>query len=514
MSKKRRASGKNERLNKNRLERRSAQKKKTLKAFFVVLAALVLTAALAVGGYFAALGVKNLIDDSGSGLRKKVYYSSEHFKVDGAMLSYCFYDTLLTENVYEDFDIRNPNELKSMYFTDEDGTENPEYTRYRYYAELSASRIRSCMYYAEAALDHGLSLDERDLAFIDAKLSAIENSAALQGKSAKDYLFANYGRGVNLSDVRRVLELRALSDKDMAYVYCGESVSAEEIASYISENDDLRYYCTDYILFGYMYSADREPTAEERARDEEKIRALAACESEEAFLALCRTYIAEEHEGDHNYTDEDLDDDVEACRVDGRALERSTSPVEKWIFDFSRKAGDTYLALGQTSNGAIYMVRPAYSIDLPQKAVRIVKIAYENYARTSEASAAFKAVENAWIGSRMTEEDFISLVRRYSEDLLTAGMDGLEKDTASDTAFNGMISEWLSGAEPGGVASFSDSEGLYLVFCTGAGAVRSEIDAEKAIRGQKYYAAVNGYSSAYKVDVLNDNVSDLPPLKK
>ncbi len=511
MGKQQAKKNKDERLAANKKRKAEEQKKQTAKAVIVTLTAIILAAALIAGGIFTARAIGNAYADSGKSYRKLEVYKTTHFKADAAMLSFCFYEYLSQYSVLGQMNVKTPEDLKGLTF--ESGGKE---TYYQYYSELTASQLEKAMLFAEAAVASGLSLEEKDNARIEAKLSAIENAAMLAGKKTKDYIFENYGRGVKISDIRKVYEIRALSDKNLDAVYNAQTVSEKEIQQYISENDDLKYYRVDYYIFDFVIGNLSNNEENKKRHDEcyAKAQKLAECKTAEEFETLARQYLQEEYKDDPDFTDADLEALMRSMKVEKRAIDKnSKSTVDQWIFDFSRKTGETMAVDGEKSVGTVFMIKPAYSVDEPQKAVRVISIRNSNYARPSEANTAMKEIEKQYEAGAKTEEAFSALAREWSEDGLTAPLGGYTAETYSETTFNQMIASWLEEAKPGETMSFTSEEGRYFVYFCGNGETRSVIEAQNALKSNKYKAVINGYYALYAPEAHLEYVGTVAPLK-
>ncbi len=490
--------------------RQSASEKGSAKFTVILLCSVLLVAALIAGGVFAVQGITDLYADSGRAYRNKEVFRTEHLKVDAAMLSYCFYEYLYENNVLEDLNLKRPEDLKNMGF--ETGGEDTYHT---YYSELTASRMEAALIFAEAALASGQTLDEADQKRIENKLSAIENSAKSAGMKVKDYLSENYGRGIKLSDIRNVLEIRALSDKNMNDVYNAQTVSDEEIRTYISQNDDLKYYRVDYYIYDFVIG--NKDTAEENQKlhDEAYAKAelLAACKTEKEFEELCRRLLQEEHKDDSSFTDADLEALVKSCKTTGRAVEKNArGTVDQWLFDFARKEGDTLAVDGEKSVGAVFMIKPAYSVDEPQKAVRVIQLDFDNYLRPSDAVSAMKDLQALFEAGNKTEKAFAELAVQHSEDFLNAPGGGYIADTYTNTVFNRMIASWLSEAQKGDTSSFTSDDSVYFVYCCGEGETRSVTDARNALKSQKYRSVTETYHTRFPDEANMEYVGTIAPL--
>lgn len=176
---------------------------------------------------------------SGVKLRSESAYSTEHFKVDGAMLTY----------MYEELASRYFYSLYSMWANA--GLDASQYYSMIYnsaYSQASSAiktNVKAYLAACEAAYDEGMTLSDSNKKLIDKTIDNIKQTAKDSNKS----ISALYGnKGVNESDIRRALELQLLASQytNAKSDSLRTSMTDEEIEKYLNDNKSL-FYKGDYV---------------------------------------------------------------------------------------------------------------------------------------------------------------------------------------------------------------------------------------------------------------------------
>ncbi len=490
-----------ERLQNKKLQKQEQKKKKTRKILIITTSIILIVALLTATAVVAVNLIDNIIKDSGDRYRETVVFESEHYTVNAAMMSYFFYD-MLYGGILEEYDAKKPEDLKEIDYGS-DGNSN----LYDYFSEYAATRMRNYLLYAEAAIDNEISLNEAELSEIENRLASFATAAAALGSSEEDYIFGNYGRGINKTDIRAVLELTALADKQLSVLYNEQTATAEEVADYIAEADAMKYYRVDYYMVDLSIDVDQEDGAYQKEHDRIKAltEELAECHSLEAFLEKAKEIYTKEYtDKDGNLTIEgSVDDLIQGCFFEAEQVERVTDDsnvIDEWVYDFAREAGDTLSVDGKRSLAALFMVKPAYSVDTPVTAVRYIAIDARNYLQTSNALAKLNSLKKD-AEQNLTEEHFIELAKQYSEDAMNASKGGLCEDTYAEDSFCKAIATWLTDSKKGDLTTVTVGNCYYLVYNIGEGRTRSEIDAELSVISQKYTKALESYTKDIEISL-------------
>ena len=462
------------------------KKDKSLIALYIL--AGVLTLGLAVFGVVMAVrAIYQSYLDSGSKYRNDVILRTEHYELNGAMLSYRFYDAYYSGSFNDGYD--DPDKLRSV-ASPADGM-----TLFEYDAQLTILSMASTMRYAEAATKNGYALSEKDEQFIENRIEGLKIEATNSGVQLDEYLSARYGRGVNADDVRALLKLEKMAEKQYTADEIGVRVSEEEIDAYLATADLSGYQRIDFYivnLTGGVKDSDDEITkAQKRQNAFDKAARLAQCTSLEEFRALALTYLKEDYADDATITAEEIEN---ILNVDDHLVGRQILKVaeddpasSKWLYDPARKTGDAY---AETTEPAVYYIdRAAYSIDAPNDAYLVLSLRYDNYPTRSAALAALNGIVEEYEQGARTEEAFRALVKKYDQNAVSAYKEGYYDNTAAASSFNTLLDNLKSSVEGGTVVGqvyeVYGQTGLYYVYYLGKAGMRTRIEAREALIGRK-----------------------------
>lgn len=133
-------------------------------------------------------------------------------------------------------------------------------TWFDYFLAGTIDQTEQMLAMCEEAKHYGMSLNESDIAQIEAELSTIELYAQLNGLSTTGYLSIYYGTGVQLKDVRNVLEISQLAGKfaNQRMQELKDSLTDDQIADYYEENKATYDVYMDYV--GYKWTATFKPS--------------------------------------------------------------------------------------------------------------------------------------------------------------------------------------------------------------------------------------------------------------
>ena len=216
----------------------------------VVAAVILLTC---VFGVLAANGVI---------MRYRYPVRSENYKFSANMMSYLYktqYQSFTSQysSYISYFSLDTSSSLKDQKFGDTSsgyGYETQflgkfEGTWFDYFMNLATEQAKQTLIYCEEADARGITLDDADMAEIDQSIETIKSTAAMYGYTANSYVSNMYGKGVNLKDVRRVMELSTLAQKCLLDI-------SEEITNGISDEDIKNAYTATpdkFDLIDYSY---------------------------------------------------------------------------------------------------------------------------------------------------------------------------------------------------------------------------------------------------------------------
>ncbi|MBQ9778009.1 MAG: hypothetical protein IJW22_03695 [Clostridia bacterium] len=280
--------------------RKNAKKNKSMPTWAGTAIVLVALVALVLAVTFIVLQTR------GTFLRMRVVAESENYEITVPMMSYLLYtqyeDVVAKNREYaESFKEMLGDSYSASMFPISGGEKGDnldiskglreqiyerktaadgstiEKTWFDYFAEVARSKAQQMLVMCEKAKAIGMSLDEDDIATIDAQISMIELYAQIYGYTTSGYLSSMYGDGVSTKDVRNMLEISQLSGKYAALKLeeFENGVDSDRINNHYNDNKELYDVYMDFL--GYTFTATFEPSkktdADEKAAENEANKA-------------------------------------------------------------------------------------------------------------------------------------------------------------------------------------------------------------------------------------------------
>lgn len=364
--------------NRNRQERtedmtlnpqKYVQKKKSnsgakVGAIIAVVIALLLVVVIAV----------NLVASSGLLLRMSTAAESDDYEVDGAMMSYLVHAAFSNHYSYmmqiaEAYGIDvsylltydTSVSLKAQYQDQATGT-----TWFDYFADTAKQQAETMLVYCQAAKAAGVALDAEEVDAIDASIKSLEEgilayveqaTAAGMTVSYDSYMRQNYGEGVKMSDIRKVMELQQLAAKYEGMIREEKlaAITDGDVASYY-ESNKLTYQVADYI--SYKFEAKKGTTddaadvyAADKADIDAIVETLKGAASQEEFEQLLKDYLTEKFTAEYTETNyasyladaEGATDEEKEAAAKAKLEEEVAKAVEKDM-EALATTGKTYTA--------------------------------------------------------------------------------------------------------------------------------------------------------------------------
>ena len=297
-----------------------------------------------------------------------------------------------------------------------------------YFKEEAVNNMKFVHAASKAAKADGMSLDSDDNATIQANVDSIKSAASAAGYSYGSYLKAVYGQYMSNSVLKSCLEDQILASK-YATKYSEDNFvyTDEEIEAYYEENKNS-YDLVDGAYVSVSGTPEAKTDADGNtveATDEEKQAAMdEARETAEAILA--------EVEGG-------ADLETAAGKYDrasytgGTEMTTSTGTAGEWLFDESRRPGDTEM-LADEENSRYYVAafNSRKRNEAPDYNVRHILVTAENLdlpdgetATEEQLTARAQEILDSWDG---TEHGFAKLAGEYSQDGGSNANGGLYED--------------------------------------------------------------------------------------
>lgn len=255
---------------------------------------------------------------------------------------------------------------------------------------------------------------------------SLRSAASEVGMTVKDFVRDNFGPYATLSRISGFVKESIYVSKYYDSVMDSRMPSDEEAENYYNDNKD-DYDSVDYRLLTVEAKLSEAPAEEETA-------AAMAAAKEEAEAALVK--VASEGELNENMT-----------------ADYVPYLLEDWLFDSSRKAGDTTVIENTLSN-SYYVVafENRYLDNTPTVSIRAI-ITAKDSAQT---------ILDEWKAGDATEESFAEICDKYNDPSLISATGGL-LESVRPAMMTGDMEEWLSDSarKAGDAAVISPEEDEY-----------------------------------------------------
>lgn len=478
-------------------EQKEAKKLKLYTAAFVVVLAVLVVVALAVG-------ISQAVANSGIRERKTVAMTVGDETVSSAEMSYFFSD--YCRNYYSQnstflqylMDPSSP--LDSQVYNPETGE-----TWADFLLEMAQDNVRSIYALSAAAEAAGHTLSEDEEASVENTISTMRLYAQLYGFSdLESYLKAMYGKGSTEESYREYCLRSALAGS--YYTAYSESLTYDDAALREAEKDNFDTY-SSFTYNSYYLSTSRfleGGTTDENGTttysDEERAAASAAAEAAVKTLTDPETITSPEA----------LDEAIAALSInqgsetsvastiyEDKLYTSIDSDVAAWLAG-SRKEGDL-TAIAKTSvstddSGAEVTTVSGYYVvwfvsrndnKAPLDNVRHILVAFEGGTTDSNGSTTYSDEEKAaarteaesilaqWKAGDKTEDSFAALATEKTDDTASAETGGLYEDISPASNYVTAFKEWAldDSRKPGDTGIVETEYGYHVMYYCGESAL-------------------------------------------
>ena len=316
-----------------------------------------------------------------------------------------------------------------------------------YFLEAARNEMQQTTALLDYAAANGITLDEEELADVEAAFDGIDERAKSYGYANADKMMAaNYGAGVNVAMVRSAMQESALANKAMEALQESFSYTEQELEERYQSYAGMRdYFDYSYVTVEAHADEDSEPT------EESKAEAMKTAEAVRAAYAAAK--------GD-DYAQRLSD----AAEAQGLSANRGRSTIGsglvaagEWMMDAARKAGDVTVeadADGDHVYVVLFISRNDNHYYRPSVRHILIKAeADENGVYTEAAKAAAKAraeeILAEFEAGNKTEESFAALANLYSEDTGSNTNGGLYENIVKGTMVEEFDAFCFAGHKPG-----------------------------------------------------------------
>lgn len=473
----------------------SADPKKTRQKTILIIVAVVIIAAVVIG-----LAIYANTSTSNTAMKKTIALSSEHYEVNGAMMTYFFYSSYQSYasilSTYYGLD--TSKSLKTQNYSE-------QATWFDYMAAMSAQYVQEILSLCEAAHAAGMTLDEDDQITIDESIAALTKNAQSAGYTLQTYLMTAFGGNVEEADVRDCLKLTALASKYSTKFEAELSYTTADYEAYYAENKST-YDGVDLITYTIKQNdlmekdADGNPVgsvSDAAAKAKEAATAIVSATTATEFTNAIAAY-AVDYLG---YTSADADTLASRCNVTHLT---ATAGNEASDWAFSAKPGDTTIITenGGTSYSVYYLVKGTYRDETPTRTVRHILIGTDAY---DDAKKTTDEVYKTWEDAGFALDTFEALVAEYSTDtgsVMTGGLYANVVPGEMVTEFNDWLFDTVRKTGDHGIVE--TTYGYHIMYYVGEGEPSWVCDADEALRNEAYMAMLqeNAGSIQMNSDVI------------
>lgn len=293
----------------------------------------------------------------------------------------------------------------------------------------------------------------------------VKRAAKEAEKDVKTYVKEQYGPQATLGRIRTFVEESIYANKFFEQIAEQKMPSAEEIQTYYDENKD-DYDVVDYRMTSFAAELPDEPTEEET----------------KAAMAEAK---------------EKADEAVKTVAADGELRENvlkmsTVSAIRDWLFDSSRKEGDTAV-IEDTSLNICYALafEKRYLNETLSNDVRLL-ITKENG----------EALLDEWKAGEATEDTFAALCKENSLDVVSAQNGGLYEELFAQD-MPAELGAWVTDdtRAAGDTVAITTEDGYnYVLYYVGKNIARWQLEIRETLLSADMNAYVSGISEGIEVE--------------
>ncbi len=466
----------------NKKNKKSNQKKNTIMKRVIagVLATIILLSA--IGGVLNFFGVtQKVIDIRVKGTDYKFSLSEYNFYYynmalsfsqqanqydtnygNGTSLEYLGYDYRKTPDVQE----YTEKMVQSTGYTLE-ALGNPENPTWEdVFKQATIEQLIQIKFGVAKAKEANLALNENDINSIESLIKDEQRTATANNYSLNRWLRIQYGNGVNEKLIRTIYEEQYLATKYYETLQKGtlDTIDSEQVISRYEENRK-DYDITTLRIFGLDPANENgtELLESDIKKAESRIKAMySEITDEKSFINQAQLDI-KLHADDPDEYNADLA--TSAKNVTYAKLAATDEKLAKWAYDSDRKVGDKEIIV--TDKNVYFVV---LMLELPHKDTSITSsdvrhILFQFPKKNTDGTSTEKKDENGntilnvtnetkeetrnkaqkvldEYKKNPTEENFISLVKKHTDDAASAETGGLYENVSSSSSFVSAFKNW------------------------------------------------------------------------
>lgn len=484
------------------LKIQAAKKKKKITTIITASVSVMLAVVL-----LGSLIFLNNAENNGYFIRNKTAVSSENYELDGAQFAYFLnyqYQSFLNDNASY---IASYGLDPSVSLRNQETSDGQNW--FDYMVSQTQKNINEILLLCEKAKELKIELDDADKKQIDDFFVSIKDSAEASKVSEKEYLAANYGKGVNEKDVRTCLELSSLATK--AYK---ETIGKIEY----TDNDILKYFndnIKDFQMVNYKYyqfapNTTSEMTTEDANKEQAAVKAaaekLAKAKTPEEFDSILTDYLKSQGK-----KDDEIKKAIAATVLQNKTYD-SSFEVSKWAFT-KAKLYETYTYVNNMKYDVYMLTARPHKDEGETRTVRHILINATEENDKEAKQKAEKILKEFNDGDR-TEESFASLVQRYSEDSGSVSAGGLYENFSKGT----MVKEFEDWAfdknrKRGHTEIVKTTYGYHIMYFISVGEPVWKTNVKTAMLDSEYNKMYEELEGKIKITYNNDILDDIPVVR-
>ena len=306
-----------------------------------------------------------------------------------------------------------------------------------------------------------------------------------------------FGPDVDQDSLREYYKKEALAIKYENSLVESYEFTEDELSACVEEHKEV-FYTIDYI--SYTFKEDDDSNAKTAA---EALLEVGDAESFDAYILdyMTNTLMLNEEE----LTTED-------CYKNNKFYDE-TSEFSKWAFSDGVQ-GETYMRSNEVDGEytVYYLARGAEIEDYLTKNVRVLATDITKHETTAKAMEHCEELLSQWEGGEATEESFIELVKKESDDKTASATGGLIEGLGkSDENLPEGLTDWLydEATVPGSADIFKSAGIYYVIYFVGDGEVKWRMDAEDFLIGDNYSAKKEADTEKYPVEKFETVIDSL-----
>lgn len=362
-----------------------------------------------------------------------------------------------------------------------------------YCKDLSIETMKNVAVLENAGKAAGFELSEEDKADVEKSVEAMKESAAYYGYPVDDFLAANYGKGMNLDTYKKCLESTFYASAYSYEIATNPEITAEEIsARYEQNHNDF-----DTVSFRFYFVSASTPNAEEKENTakQAKLKAdeIAGATTQQEFMDLVMAAVPEDEK-------ESFDADLSTL-AKGVKYSGLDAGYADWMFDASRKEGDTFVYESKPGGENVTGYYVFYFVgrdDIHFETVNVRHILLTPQVTaegtvSEEADAKIKQQTedfyNEWKSGEATEESFSELAKTISTDGGSREKGGLYENVVPGQMVP-EFNDWCfdPARKPGDSGIVKTSYGYHIMYFCGFGENNFESVVKTTIGDERYSA--------------------------